>query len=220
MTSLLSGENAVWPCRCYCSDCEAFILLCSETCFSSSPFYTIGTRLMPIFFYLSLNLGLIYYYMASRCLLTVRFHAETEHIFLPDMNSLNSVSHLYPLLRHSNCKLAMSVPGPCEPEDLIDGIIFAANYLGSTQLLSERNPSKNIRMMQAQEAVSRVKVGDFYGLQNTLWYSDSWSLNMMRSAASNLIWSAFQWVQIQKNTHHNFPVLVMKKHTASARSKI
>ncbi|ELK16868.1 Amyloid beta A4 precursor protein-binding family A member 2, partial [Pteropus alecto] len=52
---------------------------------------------------------------------------------------------------------AASVPGPCEPEDLIDGIIFAANYLGSTQLLSERNPSKNIRMMQAQEAVSRVK---------------------------------------------------------------
>ncbi|XP_023441575.1 amyloid-beta A4 precursor protein-binding family A member 2 isoform X2 [Dasypus novemcinctus] len=51
----------------------------------------------------------------------------------------------------------VAVPGPCEPEDLIDGIIFAANYLGSTQLLSERNPSKSIRMMQAQEAVSRVK---------------------------------------------------------------
>uniref|UniRef100_A0A8C7UAZ6 Amyloid beta (A4) precursor protein-binding, family A, member 2b n=1 Tax=Oncorhynchus mykiss TaxID=8022 RepID=A0A8C7UAZ6_ONCMY len=51
----------------------------------------------------------------------------------------------------------VNFPGPCEPEDLIDGIIFAANYLGSTQLLSERNPSKNIRMMQAQEAVSRVK---------------------------------------------------------------
>ncbi|XP_041082778.1 amyloid-beta A4 precursor protein-binding family A member 2 isoform X2 [Polyodon spathula] len=53
--------------------------------------------------------------------------------------------------------LHLKIPGPCEPEDLIDGIIFAANYLGSTQLLSERNPSKNIRMMQAQEAVSRVK---------------------------------------------------------------
>ncbi|KAJ8249177.1 hypothetical protein GJAV_G00232000 [Gymnothorax javanicus] len=51
----------------------------------------------------------------------------------------------------------VDVPGPCEPEDLIDGIIFAANYLGSTQLLSERNPSKHIRMTQAQEAVSRVK---------------------------------------------------------------
>uniref|UniRef100_A0AAY4B4L1 Amyloid-beta A4 precursor protein-binding family A member 3 n=1 Tax=Denticeps clupeoides TaxID=299321 RepID=A0AAY4B4L1_9TELE len=49
------------------------------------------------------------------------------------------------------------VRGPCEPEDLVDGIIFAANYLGSTQLLSDRNPSKNIRMMQAQEALDRVK---------------------------------------------------------------
>ncbi|KAL0192798.1 hypothetical protein M9458_011094, partial [Cirrhinus mrigala] len=50
-----------------------------------------------------------------------------------------------------------SVPGPCDPEDLIDGIIFAANYLGSTQLLSDKTPSKNVRMMQAQEAVSRIK---------------------------------------------------------------
>uniref|UniRef100_A0A3P8T1B8 Amyloid beta protein binding family A member 1 n=1 Tax=Amphiprion percula TaxID=161767 RepID=A0A3P8T1B8_AMPPE len=50
------------------------------------------------------------------------------------------------------------LPGPCDPEDLIDGIIFAANYLGSTQLLSDKTPSKNIRMMQAQEAVSRIKV--------------------------------------------------------------
>ncbi|KAK4806871.1 hypothetical protein QYF61_012592, partial [Mycteria americana] len=49
------------------------------------------------------------------------------------------------------------VPGPCDPEDLIDGIIFAANYLGSTQLLSDKTPSKNVRMMQAQEAVSRIK---------------------------------------------------------------
>lgn len=77
---------------------------------------------------------------------------------------LFSFASLYLLLQGSNCTCLMSVPGPCEPEDLIDGIIFAANYLGSTQLLSERNPSKNIRMMQAQEAVSRVKVGDLHGL--------------------------------------------------------
>ncbi|XP_074526156.1 amyloid-beta A4 precursor protein-binding family A member 1 [Halichoeres trimaculatus] len=51
----------------------------------------------------------------------------------------------------------VEVPGPCDPEDLIDGIIFAANYLGSTQLLSDKTPSKNIRMMQAQEAVSKIK---------------------------------------------------------------
>ncbi|NXD16154.1 APBA1 protein, partial [Nothocercus nigrocapillus] len=52
----------------------------------------------------------------------------------------------------------VTVPGPCDPEDLIDGIIFAANYLGSTQLLSDKTPSKNVRMMQAQEAVSRIKM--------------------------------------------------------------
>uniref|UniRef100_A0A3Q2NN18 Uncharacterized protein n=1 Tax=Fundulus heteroclitus TaxID=8078 RepID=A0A3Q2NN18_FUNHE len=49
------------------------------------------------------------------------------------------------------------VPGPCDSEDLIDGIIFAASSLGSIQLLSEKTPSKNIRMMQAQEAVSCIK---------------------------------------------------------------
>ncbi|KTG13111.1 hypothetical protein cypCar_00010865 [Cyprinus carpio] len=42
-------------------------------------------------------------------------------------------------------------------KDLINGIIFAANYLGSTQLLSDRNPSKSVRMKQAQEAVDCVK---------------------------------------------------------------
>ncbi|TRY71411.1 hypothetical protein DNTS_013708 [Danionella cerebrum] len=51
----------------------------------------------------------------------------------------------------------VEVPGPCDPEDLIDGIIFAANYLGSTQLLSERTPTKSARMQQAQEAMSRVR---------------------------------------------------------------
>lgn len=73
------------------------------------------------------------------------------------------------LLGDPHCAPTSSVPGPCEPEDLIDGIIFAANYLGSTQLLSERNPSKNIRMMQAQEAVSRVKVGYFRALGLLGW---------------------------------------------------
>lgn len=65
------------------------------------------------------------------------------------------------LLFDSFCESSLScvsVPGPCDPEDLIDGIIFAANYLGSTQLLSDKTPSKNVRMMQAQEAVSRIKV--------------------------------------------------------------
>lgn len=50
------------------------------------------------------------------------------------------------------------VPGPCDPEDLVDGIIFAATYLGCTHLLSERTPTKSARMQQAQEAMSRVRV--------------------------------------------------------------
>lgn len=36
--------------------------------------------------------------------------------------------------------------------------MFGAQYLGSTQLLSERNPPPSTRMAQAQEAVDRVKV--------------------------------------------------------------
>lgn len=56
-----------------------------------------------------------------------------------------------------------SVAGPCEPEDLLDGVIFGAKYLGSTQLVSERNPPASIRMAQAQEAVDRIKVGEGAG---------------------------------------------------------
>ncbi|XP_053768763.1 amyloid-beta A4 precursor protein-binding family A member 2 isoform X2 [Desmodus rotundus] len=74
-----------------------------------------------------------------------------------DLNGPSDNNNLPETKKVASFPSFVAVPGPCEPEDLIDGIIFAANYLGSTQLLSERNPSKNIRMMQAQEAVSRVK---------------------------------------------------------------
>ena len=57
-----------------------------------------------------------------------------------------------------NMPVWFTVPGPCDPEDLIDGIIFAATYLGCTHLLSERTPTKSARMQQAQEAMSRVRV--------------------------------------------------------------
>ncbi|XP_052702108.1 amyloid-beta A4 precursor protein-binding family A member 1-like isoform X8 [Crassostrea angulata] len=40
---------------------------------------------------------------------------------------------------------------------LIEGVLFRAQYLGSTQLISEGQPSKAMRMMQAQEAVGRIK---------------------------------------------------------------
>lgn len=64
----------------------------------------------------------------------------------------------------NQCIWFHAVPGPCDPEDLIDGIIFAATYLGCTHLLSERTPTKSARMQQAQEAMSRVRVRANYSL--------------------------------------------------------
>jgi hypothetical protein len=45
-----------------------------------------------------------------------------------------------------------------EPQVLIEGVLFRARYLGSTQLVCEGQPTKSTRMMQAEEAVSRIKV--------------------------------------------------------------
>lgn len=41
---------------------------------------------------------------------------------------------------------------------LIEGVLFRARYLGSTQLVCEGQPTKSTRMVQAEEAVSRIKV--------------------------------------------------------------
>ncbi|KAH8392981.1 hypothetical protein KR200_007209 [Drosophila serrata] len=48
--------------------------------------------------------------------------------------------------------------GFLEPKVLIEGVLFRARYLGSTQLVCEGQPTKSTRMMQAEEAVSRIKV--------------------------------------------------------------
>jgi hypothetical protein len=45
-----------------------------------------------------------------------------------------------------------------EPAVLIEGVLFRARYLGSTQLVCEGQPTKTTRMTQAEEAVSRIKV--------------------------------------------------------------
>lgn len=45
-----------------------------------------------------------------------------------------------------------------DPLVLIEGVLFRARYLGSTQLVCEGQPTKATRMMQAEEAVSRIKV--------------------------------------------------------------
>lgn len=48
--------------------------------------------------------------------------------------------------------------GLLEPKVLIEGVLFRAKYLGSTQLVCEGQPTKSTRMLQAEEAVSRIKV--------------------------------------------------------------
>lgn len=48
--------------------------------------------------------------------------------------------------------------GRWDPAVLIEGVLFRARYLGSTQLVCEGQPTKTTRMMQAEEAVSRIKV--------------------------------------------------------------
>lgn len=57
-----------------------------------------------------------------------------------------------------------------EPAVLIEGVLFRARYLGSTQLVSEGQPTKTTRMMQAEEAVSRIKVS----LKEVGFYKVSW----------------------------------------------
>ncbi|XP_011341994.1 uncharacterized protein LOC105282033 isoform X7 [Ooceraea biroi] len=47
-----------------------------------------------------------------------------------------------------------------DPSVLIEGVLFRARYLGSTQLVCEGQPTKSTRMCQAEEAVSRIKKDD------------------------------------------------------------
>lgn len=49
------------------------------------------------------------------------------------------------------------------PPVLIEGVLFRARYLGSTQLVCEGQPTKSTRMVQAEEAVSRIKVSSDCG---------------------------------------------------------
>ncbi|CAF0732263.1 unnamed protein product [Rotaria sordida] len=53
--------------------------------------------------------------------------------------------------------LTRTIVDPENSSVLIEGVLFRCRYLGSTQLLAEGNPTKASRMMQAQEAVGRIK---------------------------------------------------------------
>ncbi|KAK3097314.1 hypothetical protein FSP39_008573 [Pinctada imbricata] len=85
---------------------------------------------------------------------------------LTTLNGTDAESDLYFMLdqqekRQSKAKEgekhSSSIHDPDNPSVLIEGVLFRAKYLGSTQLISEGQPSKAMRMMQAQEAVGRIK---------------------------------------------------------------
>ncbi|XP_032684903.1 uncharacterized protein LOC116850552 isoform X4 [Odontomachus brunneus] len=65
-------------------------------------------------------------------------------------------------LKESNNKVKKDKEGKKKSrnkEVLIEGVLFRARYLGSTQLVCEGQPTKSTRMCQAEEAVSRIKDG-------------------------------------------------------------
>jgi hypothetical protein len=56
------------------------------------------------------------------------------------------------------CACVAAVRDPTNDTVLIEGVLFRANYLGSTQLDTQGHPTKATRLLQAQEAVGRIKV--------------------------------------------------------------
>ncbi|KAH8872211.1 Protein lin-10 [Schistosoma japonicum] len=51
----------------------------------------------------------------------------------------------------------ISVRHPDQPDVLIHGLLFRAQYMGSTQILCNKQSTRMSRMLQAQEVVNRIK---------------------------------------------------------------
>ncbi|XP_050313970.1 uncharacterized protein LOC126748651 isoform X2 [Anthonomus grandis grandis] len=68
-----------------------------------------------------------------------------------------SVSSMNKSKKEKDKKKARSKEDGIQRSVLIEGVLFRARYLGSTQLVCEGQPTKTTRMMQAEEAVSRIK---------------------------------------------------------------
>ncbi|KAA3681807.1 uncharacterized protein DEA37_0004646 [Paragonimus westermani] len=84
-----------------------------------------------------------------------RQYQTDKAIYIPE---LKEEAHLK-TGRHNRVR-EVSIRHPNSPDTLINGLIFRTRYLGSTQLQFERQPTRNSRMFQAQEAVNRIKAPD------------------------------------------------------------
>lgn len=79
-----------------------------------------------------------------------------QHVDIPELSKPPINLGAQAEKRRSRAK-EVCINHPENPAVLIEGVLFRARYLGSTQLISEGQPSKPMRMMQAQEAVGRIK---------------------------------------------------------------
>ncbi|XP_066584864.1 uncharacterized protein [Prorops nasuta] len=95
----------------------------------------------------------------AECEVTVPAQTTTSPQKTPVKNSPTSPQSL----KESNSKVKKDKEGKKKSrnkEVLIEGVLFRARYLGSTQLVCEGQPTKSTRMCQAEEAVSRIKAPD------------------------------------------------------------
>ncbi|XP_050400157.1 serine/threonine-protein kinase pakD isoform X5 [Patella vulgata] len=94
-------------------------------------------------------------------LLHKQYQRRDQYVEIPELTEPSSNRKAQAELRRSRAKEgepeSSQIRNPDNPEVLIEGVLFRARYLGSTQLISEGQPSKALRMMQAQEAVGRIK---------------------------------------------------------------
>ena len=83
--------------------------------------------------------------------------------------------------------LTVALRDPDNALVLIEGLLFRASYLGSTQLTADQTASKPVRMMQAQEAVGRVKVVASLVTPRRLFLSLSLSLSLCDSVCFSVL---------------------------------
>jgi hypothetical protein len=104
--------------------------------------------------------------------------ANAAHPFLL-MFSFPSPTFAFPTKTSNNLSSPLSPVFILEPQVLIEGVLFRARYLGSTQLVCEGQPTKSTRMMQAEEAVSRIKVNLNLSILFSVTYQSKFHLLML-----------------------------------------
>ncbi|GFN83508.1 amyloid beta a4 precursor protein-binding family a member 1-like [Plakobranchus ocellatus] len=90
-------------------------------------------------------------------LLQKQYQERDKHVEIPELTDQAAEARKAMTEKCQSKAKEAAIRDPDRPEVLIEGVLFRARYLGSTQLISEGQPSKAMRMMQAQEAVGRIK---------------------------------------------------------------